>query len=45
MAQLAIKRDSCPQIGDRVKLRYRRTKKQHEQIDLSKAKIVEIISI
>lgn len=44
MKQGAFKRDSCPQIGDRVKLRYRRTKKQYEQVDMSKAKIVEIIS-
>jgi hypothetical protein len=43
MKQGAFKRDSCPKIGDRVKLRYRRTKKQYEQVDLQKAKIVEII--
>ena len=30
-------------IGDRVKLRYRRTK-GHEVFDLSKAKIIEIIN-
>lgn len=37
-----FKRGNAPQIGDRVKLRYRRTK-GHEVFDLSKAKIIEII--
>jgi hypothetical protein len=37
-----FKRDNAPQIGDRVKLRYRRTK-GHEVFDLHKAKIIEII--
>ena len=38
-----FKRDNAPKVGDRVKLRYRRTKKGHEVFDLNKAKIVEII--
>ena len=38
-----FKRDNAPQIGDRVKLRYRRTK-GHEAFDLRKAKIIEIIN-
>ena len=37
-----FKRDNAPQVGDVVKLRYRRTK-GHEIFDLQKAKIVEII--
>ena len=37
MKQGVFKRDNCPKIGDRVKSRYRR-------VDLSKAKIVEIIN-
>lgn len=37
-----FKRDNAPQIGDRVKLRYRRTK-GGKVFDLQKAKIVEII--
>jgi hypothetical protein len=40
--QGCFKRDNAPQIGDRVKLRYRRTK-GHEVFDLHKAKIIEII--
>lgn len=38
-----FKRDNAPKVGDRVKLRYRRTKNGHEAFDLNKAKIVEII--
>ena len=38
-----FKRDNAPKVGDRVKLRYRKTKKGHEVFDLNKAKIVEII--
>lgn len=41
MKQGVFKRDSCPKIVDRVKLRYRRTKKQAECFDLNKAKIIE----
>ena len=37
-----FKRNEAPQIGDRVKVRYRRTK-GHECFDIQKAKIVEII--
>lgn len=40
--QGCFKRDNAPQIGDRVKLRYRRTK-GNEVFDLRKAKIIEII--
>lgn len=36
-------KSNYPKVGDVVKLRYRRTKKEHEVWDLSKAKIVEII--
>lgn len=36
-------KSNYPKVGDVVKLRYRRTKKEHEVFDLSKAKIVEII--
>jgi hypothetical protein len=43
MKQGVFKRDNAPQIGDRVKLKYRRTKKQAEVFDLSKAKIIEIV--
>lgn len=42
LKQGCFKRDNAPQIGDKVKLRYRRTK-GHEIFDLVKAKIVEII--
>lgn len=38
-----FKRDNAPKVGDRVKLRYRRTKNGYEAFDLDKAKIVEII--
>ena len=38
-----FKLDNAPKVGDRVKLRYRKTKKGHEVFDLNKAKIVEII--
>lgn len=43
MKQGCFKRDNAPQIGDKVKLRYRRTKGA-EIFDLCKAKIVEIIN-
>lgn len=39
-----FKRDNAPQIGDRVKLRYRKTKGGYESFNLQKAKIVEIIN-
>ena len=38
-----FKRDNAPQIGDRVKLRYRKTKCGLEVFRLRKAKIIEII--
>lgn len=41
--QGCFKRDNAPQIGDRVKLRYRKTKCDSEIFNLKKAKIVEII--
>lgn len=40
--QGCFKRDNAPQVGDVVKLRYRRTKSK-EVFDLKTAKIVEII--
>lgn len=43
LKQGCFKRDNAPQIGDKVKLRYRRTKGA-EIFDLCKAKIVEIIN-
>lgn len=42
LKQGIFKRDDSPQIGDRVKLRYRRTK-GCESFDIWKTKIVEII--
>lgn len=39
-----FKRDNSPKIGDRVKLRYRKTKCGNEVFCLRKAKIVEIIN-
>lgn len=41
MKQGVFKWDNTPQVGDRVKLRYRRTKRQDEFFDLQKAKIIE----
>ena len=43
LKQGCFKRSNAPQIGDRVKLRYRRTK-NNEIFDLAKAKIIEIIN-
>ena len=43
LKQGCFKRDNAPQVGDRVKLRYRRTK-NNEIFDLAKAKIIEIIN-
>jgi hypothetical protein len=43
LARGVFKKDNAPQVGDRVKLRYRRTKKGYEGFDMDKAKIVEII--
>lgn len=42
LKQGIFKRDDSPQVGDRVKLRYRRTK-SNESFDIWKTKIVEII--
>ena len=42
LKQGLFKRSDSPQVGDRVKLRYRRTK-CNESFDIWKAKIVEII--
>lgn len=42
LKQGIFKRDDSPKIGDRVKLRYRRTK-CNESFDIWKTKIVEII--
>lgn len=42
LKQGLFKRNDSPQIGDRVKLRYRRTK-GHESFDIWKTKIVEIV--
>lgn len=42
LKQGLFKRSDSPQVGDRVKLRYRRTK-GYECFDIWKAKIVEII--
>lgn len=43
LKQGCFKRDNAPKIGDKVKLRYRRTKGK-EIFDLRKAKIVEIVN-
>lgn len=42
LKQGLFKRNDSPQVGDRVKLRYRRTK-SNESFDIWKTKIVEII--
>lgn len=42
--QGVFKRDNSPKIGDRVKLRYRKTKCGNEIFCLQKAKIIEIIN-
>lgn len=41
--QGAFRKDEMPKVGDRVKLKYRRTKKSVEIFDLRRAKIIEII--
>lgn len=43
LARGVFKKDNAPQVGDRVKLRYRRTKKEYEGFDMDKARIVEVI--
>lgn len=43
LARGVFKKDNAPQIGDRVKLRYRRTKKGYEGFDMDNARIVEVV--
>lgn len=43
LARGVFKKDNAPQVGDRVKLRYRRTKKGYEGFDMDKARIVEVV--
>lgn len=38
-------KSNAPKEGDRVKLRYRRTKGRFESVDLSRAKIVGIVNV
>lgn len=45
LKQGAFNRCTAPKVGDRVKLRYRRTKCNSEIYDFKKAKIVEIIKV
>lgn len=34
---------NAPKVGDRVKLRYRRTKGRFESVDMSRARIMEVV--
>jgi hypothetical protein len=43
LARGVFKKDNAPQVGDRVKLRYRRTNRGYEGFDMDKARIVEIV--
>lgn len=43
LARGIFKKDNAPKVGDRVKLRYRRTKSGYEGFDMDKARIVEVI--
>ena len=43
LARGVFKKDNAPQVGDRVKLRYRRCKNRYEGFDMDKARIVEVI--
>lgn len=43
LARGVFKKDNAPQVGDRVKLRYRRTKREYEGFDMDKARIVEVV--
>lgn len=43
LKQNVFKRSYAPKIGDRVRLRYRKTKKGPECFDLKKAKIIKIL--
>lgn len=41
--QGCFNKSNHPKIGDRVKIRYRKTKRTHEGLHLNNAKIVEIV--
>jgi hypothetical protein len=43
LARGVFKKDNAPQVGDRVELRYRRTKRDYEGFDMDNARIVEVI--
>ena len=43
LARGVFKKDNAPQVGDRVKLRYRKTKRGYEGFDIDKARIVEVV--
>lgn len=43
LARGVFKKDNAPQVGDRVKLRYRRTKRGYEGFDIDKARIIEVV--
>lgn len=43
LARGIFKKDNAPQVGDRVKLRYRKRKNGYEGFDMDKARIVEIV--
>lgn len=42
-ARGVFKKDTAPRVGDRVKLRYRKSKNSYEGFDMDNARIVEII--
>lgn len=44
LKQGCFKKDTAPKVGDKVKIRYRRTKNSAEIFDIHNAKIVEIIN-
>lgn len=43
LARGVFKKDNAPIVGDRVKLRYRKTKRRYEGFDMDKARIVEAV--
>jgi hypothetical protein len=45
LARGVFKKDNAPIVGDRVKLRYRKTKRGYEGFDMDKARIVEIVKV
>ena len=45
LARGVFKKDNAPIVGDRVKLRYRKTKRGYEGFDIDKARIVEIVKV